>query len=380
MKEKEIIQTLLREAGITINGSNPWDIQIHNDKFYSRLLNNVELALGESYMDKWWDCEQLDQFFYKVLTANLETIAFNNAAFWRSALKQWFFDKKQRLLNYQTKKRAFVVGKKHYDIGNDLYKIMLDKRMVYTCASWENQKTLDDAQAQKLKLACQKLDLKPGMRILDIGCGWGSFAKYATENYDVSVVGITVSKQQLELGQTLCKGLPIELRFQDYRQSAKMNEKYDRIVSLGMFEHVGHKNYQTYMKAVFTCLKEDGLFLLHTIGANSIKRTTNPWISKYIFPNGYIPTMAQIGRSVEDIFVMEDWQNIGINYDKTLMAWHQNVENRWSELKDKYDERFHRMWKYYLLSCAGSFRARQNQVWQLVLSKKGLPDGFHLRV
>ncbi|MBN9288287.1 MAG: cyclopropane-fatty-acyl-phospholipid synthase [Gammaproteobacteria bacterium 39-13] len=376
MNDKDAIQSLLKQAGIIINGPNPWDIQIHNEKFYRRLLSNTELAIGESYVDKWWDCEHLDQFIYRVLMADLETVALQSSAFWRSAFKKWWFDKKQLLFNHQTKRRALVVGKKHYDIGNDLYQIMLDKHMVYTCAYWDGSHTLDKAQEQKLNLVCQKLDLKPNMRVLDVGCGWGGFAKYAAERYGVSVVGITISTQQLDLGKKLCAGLPIELRFQDYRRTAKIGEKFDRVVSMGMFEHVGHKNYLTYMQAIDHCLKEDGLFLLHTIGTNHQEKTTNPWINAYIFPNSNIPTISRISSAFEGLFVMEDWQNLGIHYDKTLMAWYQNVEHGWDKLKDKYDEHFYRMWKYYLLSCAASFRARQNQLWQIVLSKKGLPEGY----
>jgi cyclopropane-fatty-acyl-phospholipid synthase len=253
---------------------------------------------------------------------------------------------------------------------------MLDKRMVYTCGYWKDAKTLDEAQEAKLDLTCKKLNLKPGMKVLDIGCGWGSFAKYAAEKYKVKVVGITVSKEQAVLAKALCKGLPIEIRLQDYRD---LNEKFDRIVSLGMFEHVGYKNYKTYMKVVHRCLKDDGLFLLHTIGGNKSVKSTDPWIDKYIFPNSMLPSIKQMGDAIEDYFVMEDWHNFSADYDKTLMAWYNNFENSWNKLKDDYDERFHRMWRYYLLACAGTFRARKSQLWQIVLSKDGIKEGYRFR-
>ncbi|MDH7528362.1 MAG: cyclopropane fatty acyl phospholipid synthase, partial [Ignavibacteria bacterium] len=250
---------------------------------------------------------------------------------------------------------------------------MLDKRMNYSCAYWKDATNLDEAQENKLELICKKLYLKPGMRVLDIGCGWGAFAKYAAEKYGVEVVGITVSKEQLKLAKELCDGLPVEIRLQDYRE---VNEKFDRIVSIGMFEHVGYKNYREYFKIAAKNLKDDGIFLLHTIGSNISTKSTDAWTHKYIFPNGMLPSLAQISKTVENLFVIEDVHNFGADYDKTLMAWYNNFKNNWHKLKDKYGERFYRMWEYFLLSCAGAFRARKNQLWQIVLSKKGILGGY----
>ncbi len=279
---------------------------------------------------------------------------------------------KHLLFNIQSRKKAFEIGEKHYDIGNELYNNMLDKRMVYTCAFWNDASNLDEAQENKLELTCQKIGLKPGDKILDIGCGWGSFAKYAAEKHGAHVIGVTVSKEQIELGQKMCKGLPVELRLQDYRE---VDEKFDHIVSLGMFEHVGSKNYRTYMKMVNKCLKDDGLFLLHTIGCKE-PGGIDPWISKYIFPNSMLPALSQIAKAKEGFFVVEDLHNLSADYDKTLMTWHQNFENSWQTFKEKYDEKFYRMWRYYLLACAATFRARENQLWQIVLSKHGVPGGY----
>jgi cyclopropane-fatty-acyl-phospholipid synthase len=376
---KEIIQDLFHEAGITINGNQPWDIIILNDQFYKSLLTNTDLAIGEAYMDNWWETSSLDQFFYKIFTADLERKALTHPKFWRSALRQAFFEMLQRFFNFQTKKKARVVADRHYDIGNDLYRHMLDKRMVYTCAYWENTANLEEAQEKKLKLTCEKLGLKPGMTVLDIGCGWGSFVKYAAEHYGVIAVGITISKAQVDLARKQCTGLPIEIRLQDYRDLLNSPIKYDRIVSLGMFEHVGYKNYVTYMKTLAHALKDDGLFLLHTIGANRSSAATSRWINTYIFPNGQLPSIAAIGAALEGIFVMEDWHNIGVHYDKTLMAWHQNFNANWHYVKKSnasLDDRFRRMWNYYLLSSAANFRARKIQLWQIVLSKNGLKEGF----
>jgi len=233
--------------------------------------------------------------------------------------------------------------------------------------------TLDDAQEAKLELICRKLGLQTGMKLLDIGCGWGSLATYAAERYGVEVVGITVSSEQVDMARKLCAGMPVEIRLQDYRD---VNEQFDRIVSVGMFEHVGYKNYRTYMQVVRRCLNDEGLMLLHTIGGNRPTRSVDPWIDKYIFPNGMLPSIGQLGRAIEGLFVMEDWHNFSADYDRTLMEWSRNLEANWGRLKNDYDERFHRMWKYYLLLCAGAFRARGNQLWQIVLSPKGVIGGL----
>jgi cyclopropane-fatty-acyl-phospholipid synthase len=365
-KLKVTSEKILSLAGIKINGNNPWDIKVHNEKFYRRVLTQGSLGLGESYMDEWWECEKLDEFFYRILSFQLERKVKQN-------LRLLFRLLMSSILNKPSKRKAFQIGEKHYDIGNELFKNMLDKRMVYSCAYWKDAGSLDEAQEAKLDLICQKLRLQPGMKILDIGCGWGSFAKYAAEKYQVQVIGVTVSKEQVELGNSFCKGLPVEIRFQDYRD---VNDTFDHVVSLGMFEHVGYKNYRTYMNVVRRCLKDDGLFLLHTIGGNESVTTTDPWIGKYIFPNSMLPSIKQIGRAIEGLFVMEDWHNFSADYDKTLMTWYRNFQKNWDKIRSKYDKRFYRMWKYYLLSCAGSFRARKNQLWQIVLSKTGVPGGY----
>ncbi len=363
---KKIVSGLLSSAGIEINGSQPWDIHVHNEKFYKRVLTQGELGLGESYMDGWWDAEKPDEFIYKVLSSHLEKKIKLNIPLFMVYLRSIVF-------NMQSKTRAFIVGEKHYDLGNDLFTHMLDKRMNYSCGYWKDAATLDEAQENKLDLICKKLQLKEGMRVLDIGCGWGAFGKYAAENYGVNVVGITVSKEQVALGKELCKGLPVEFRLTDYRT---INEKFDRIVSVGMFEHVGYKNYKTFFQVAHKALKDDGLFLLHTIGSNVTTHSTDAWTHKYIFPNGMLPSITQIGRNIEKLFVMEDWHNFGADYDKTLMAWHENFINNWDKIKSNYDDKFYRMWKYFLLSCAGAFRARKNQLWQIVLSKNGVRGGY----
>ena len=363
---KQVVEEMLALADVRINGDRAWDILVNNPGLYDRILAGGSMALGESYMDGWWHCPALDQFFDKILSARLDKKGgITRAVIWAAA--------KARLINAQSRSRADVVGKRHYDIGNQLFAKMLDKRMNYSCAFWDNAGSLDQAQENKLDLICRKIDLKPGMSVLDIGCGWGGYAGWAAEKYQAKVLGITVSRQQVNFVREHCRDLEVTVELQDYR---KLRGQFDRIVSVGMFEHVGVRNYRTYMEVVHRCLKDDGLFLLQTIGGNTSTQSTDPWIDKYIFPNSMLPSVAQIASASEGLLVIEDWHSFGPHYDRTLMAWHRNFTDNWDSLKAGYDDRFYRMWAYYLLSCAGSFRARRNQLWQIVFSKKGLRGGY----
>jgi len=354
------IEKLFAPADIAVNGNRPWDITVHNGDLFRRLLAHGSLGLGESYMDVWWDCERIDQLVCRLFGAGIDQQV-RTGGMVLAAITA-------RLFNRQSPSRSLRVGTDHYDIGNDLYERMLDSRMVYSCAIWQEADTLDAAQERKLDLICRKLRLEPGMRLLDIGCGWGGLAAFAAERYGAEVTGVTISREQVSLAGQRCRGLPVEIRFQDYRD---LNEPFDRIVSVGMFEHVGYKNYRTFMTVVHRCLRQEGLFLLQTIGGNTSVTTSDPWIERYIFPNGLLPSAAQITAAIEGLFFLEDWRNFAPEYDLTLMEWWRRFEEAWPDLAIRYGERFHRMWRYYLLSCAGAFRARANQLWQIVLTRDG---------
>ncbi|ELY4519399.1 cyclopropane fatty acyl phospholipid synthase [Cronobacter muytjensii] len=362
-----IAAELLSRAGITVNGPAPSDIQVKNPDFFKRVLQEGSLGLGESYMDGWWECERLDLFFTRVLRAGLE-----------DQLPHHFKDTLRilgaRLFNLQSKKRAWIVGKEHYDLGNDLFSRMLDPYMQYSCGYWKEADNLEDAQQAKLRLICEKLELKPGMTLLDIGCGWGGLAAFAARHYGVSVTGVTISAEQQKMAQARCDGLDVTILLQDYRD---LNAQFDRIVSVGMFEHVGPKNYATYFDVADRNLKPDGLFLLHTIGSRKTDNNVDPWIDKYIFPNGCLPSARQIAAASEPHFVMEDWHNFGADYDKTLMAWYARFLTAWPDIADNYSERFKRMFTYYLNACAGAFRARDIQLWQVVFSR-GVENGLRV--
>jgi cyclopropane-fatty-acyl-phospholipid synthase len=356
----DILASLLEKADVEINGDRSWDIRVVDQEVYRRVFSSWSLGFGEAYMDGQWECQQLDELFTRLLRTDIES-----AAVGISKLRLVFEHLRHRFLNLQSKDRAFQVGERHYDAGNDVFEAMLDSRMIYSCGYWENAKDLEQAQFDKLDMICRKLKLRAGETLLDIGCGWGGLARFAAERYGVVVTGVTVSKEQLALAKERCKGLPITLILQDYRE---LRGRFDKIVSVGMFEHVGPKNYATYFDTAKRLLASEGLFLLHSIGIASTSQGTDPWLDKYIFPNGKLPSAKQISDAVEGRFIIEDWHNFGQDYDRTLMAWWDRFDEAWPRLQSRYDKRFYLMWKYYLLCCAGFFRSRQGQLWQLVLT------------
>ncbi|MBT8362673.1 MAG: cyclopropane fatty acyl phospholipid synthase [Deltaproteobacteria bacterium] len=363
---KSYLTKVFLEADIVINGDRPWDIQVKDHRFYGSVLRGGSLGFGESYMKGWWDCAALDQVIFKILRRKLDQ---NFCKKIPDTLRKL----KYRIFNCQGKRHAFKIGEHHYDAGNDLFTLMLDPYMAYSCAYWRHAHNLDEAQEAKLELICRKLLLKPGMRMLDIGCGWGSLVLYAARNFGVEAVGLTVSQEQAKIAKERCNGLPVEIRLQDYRD---VSGSFDAVASVGMFEHVGYKNYKAFINVVNRTLREDGLFLLHTIGSNRTTTSCDPWLDKYIFPNGMLPSIRLLSEVTEARFIMEDWQNLNVDYDKTVMSWYQNFEAGWDKIKHTYGETFRRMWRYYLLSSAGGFRARYIQVWQIVFSPRGDVNGY----
>ena len=355
MNSKQLSLHLLGLAGIEVNGKNPWDIQVHDDRLWNRIISQRELGLAEAYMDGWWDVESIDQFLTKLLEINV----LDKAPFSISLIGHAV---KSTVLNRQTKAKAAANAKHHYNIGNDLYARMLDKEMAYSCGYWKSAKTLDQAQIAKFDLICRKLELKPGMKLLDIGCGWGGLLRYAAKNYGIIGTGISPADNQIELARAKNGKLKIEYLQMDYRD---LSGNFDRIVSVGMMEHVGPKNLETFFNKCISLLAPDGMMLHHTIASNETKQVTDPFFDRYIFPGGVLPSLAQISKAVEKKVIIEDVHNFGPDYEKTLLAWHANINKRWREIPN-YDERFRRMWNYYLLSSAAGFRARHIQLIQVV--------------
>lgn len=364
LKYATIMEDMLGDIGININGNNPWDIKIKDERTYAQVLRNKNLGLGEAYMEGWWDCQQIDELVYRILRAGLDSQVKDNQLLRMKSLWSLVF-------NLQSRLRSLMVAEQHYNLDNELFIAMLDPYVQYSCAYFDETDDLNEAQLRKMNLICRKLNIGKDDNVLDIGCGWGGLAKYMAEHYHCRVTAINIATEQIAYARKFCQNLPVEIKQLDYRD---LTGSYDKIVSVGMFEHVGPKNYKTYMQAVHRCLKDGGIFLLHTIGSNETGFSCDPWISKYIFPNGNLPSIAQIGKACENLFVMEDWHNLGEHYKKTLLAWHKNFNKAWLQLKNKYDENFRRMFEYYLLSCAGSFRARHIQLWQIIFTKYGTPQ------
>ncbi|MGR8935933.1 MAG: cyclopropane fatty acyl phospholipid synthase [Gammaproteobacteria bacterium] len=365
---KSYVRNLFRQAGIDIDGRNAYDIQVRNPRFYEKVLADGPLGFGEAYMEGWWDCGDIEEMVVRVTVNDLE----------KKLKLSWKFlweNLKARIVNLQSQTRAPRIGRKHYDATLQAYESMAGKWAALSCGYWKSAKTLDAAQEAKFDLICKKLGIGAHDRVLDIGCGFGSFARFAAERYGCTVTGINISPQQAERARLFCAGLPVTIYTCDYRDSNTYLQggKFDKIVSIGMFEHVGYKNYRQYFKVASDCLQDNGIFLLHTIGSNVSLVHNDPWFEKYIFPGGQLPSVKQIGKALEGLFVMEDWHNFGYDYALTLESWHENFQRNWEGSKQ---DPFYRMWTYYLLSCAGYFKARRIQLWQLVLSKNGVAGGY----
>ena len=359
---EHVVRALFELADIQIDGTRPGDIRIRDPRFYERLLRDASIGLGESYMEDWWETEALDVMIEKIVRADLKQKVTGS---WRLRA----LTVKAALVNLQSKGRASAAVAAHYDIGNDLYTRMLDERLNYSCGYWKaGATTLAEAQEAKLELVCRKLGLEPGMRVLDIGCGWGGFAGWAAEKHGCTIVGVTLSREQLALGRQKVRHLPVELRLCDYRD---VTGTFDRIVSIGMMEHVGPKNHRDLMRVIERSLVSDGVALVHTIGNNRSRRHGTPFIEKYVFPHAVAPSLAQLGRAIEGLFVAEDVHNLAADYVPTLLAWWANFDRTYAEIADRYDRRFYQMWKFYLLGAAGTSRARDAQLFQMVLTKPG---------
>lgn len=364
VNDKSAVIAVLAEAGILVNGPEPWDMQVHNDRLWHRFLAEGTLGLGEAYMDGWWDCEDLAEFFNRAIS---KTVDRN----FRPSLNLIWQTLQARLINMQTISRSRRVAAMHYS-ETDAYRASLDDRMTGSCGYWPSGvSNINQAQEAKLDMVCRKIGVKPGQSVWDIGCGWGAYMGFAAEKYAAKCIGVTISPDQAAYGRERYAGLSVEFQVKDYREFIG---KVDHVVSMGMFEHVGNKNYRSFFEAARRAIADEGLFMLHTVGSANSMSTIDPWLEKYIFPGGVIPSMAQIGAAIDGLFVPIDVHNIGPHYDKTLVAWSQNFAAKWPRTKQS--ERFYRMWQYYLLCCAGGFRARALQVWQFVLSSTGVPDGY----
>jgi cyclopropane-fatty-acyl-phospholipid synthase len=372
------------------NAPNDIGAEVNADSSYNRqpvILPSQALAnlrrggvfgLGESFIRGEWDHPNLVQLMRAVFSSSSEI----GASYSKYSLKFLGFFVLDLLRNAQIADGAYEVGRRHYDLGNDLFRAMLDREtMSYTCGYWRDADTIEQAQVAKIDLLCRKLSLAPGMRVLDIGCGWGNFAHYAAKRYGVSVVGLTVSKEQLAVARQRCVGLDVEILLEDYRN---YYGKFDRVVSIEMIEAVGRRNMRGFFSMVSRCLKDKGgLFALQVISADTLSRTSAVpldhfilWLQKHIFPNGYIPNARHLTAPLQEGLVIEDLHNISYDYALTLNAWCRNFETSWEQLRERYGEAFRRKWLFYLNGCEALFRERMVQLYQIIYSKGGEPEGY----
>lgn len=371
------LSRVLAEADVELNGSRPWDLQLHDQRAIARIAIGGALAFGETYMDGWWDSDDLSELVYRLLV-------------WKASKQGGFEwprlinDLKRRVFNLQRPARASEVIDAHYDLPLSLFTAMLGETMAYSCAYWQgvvpDPEHLDQAQRNKLDLICRKLELKSSDLVLDLGCGFGSFSRFAAENYGCTVVAVTLSASQADFAREYCAGLPVEIHVRDYRDvdAYARGRTFDKIASIAMFEAVGRKNFRGFMEIVNRLLRDQSLWLLHTLG--DVRCSSNPWMDKYIFPNGELPTVAKVTESIDGLFHLEDFHNFGLDYCTTLTAWESRFRARWDEIRAsdpaRFDERFFRMWIFYLASCRGALRARSMYLWQFVMSKGYTPRTY----
>ncbi|NIL93344.1 MAG: cyclopropane fatty acyl phospholipid synthase [Woeseiaceae bacterium] len=379
MAFKRIVTNTLARADVVVNGERPWDIQVHNERFYRRAARGT-LGLGESYMDGDWDVESLDALFRHFVTAELRSsliYRLNHASLVLRA----------RLRNLQSKRRSLAVAEEHYDLDHRMYEQFLGPWNQYTCCFFFNDDDdLRQAEVNKLEIICNKLEIDENDRVLDIGCGWGGFAKYAAATRGCELTGVTISTEQAQFARDHTEGLPVDIVLSDYRDlPSTLDSKYDKILICGMLEHVGYKNYRSLMQVVSHMLDDDGLFLLHTIGNSDETLIADRWIEKYIFRNSMAPSLPQLAAALQGPFTVHAWENYGHYYSSTLQAWYDKFEKNWDniaalESKHAFDEKFRRMWRYYLLSSKAMFDVENLLLWQIVMSKAGKRTSVYDRV
>ncbi len=345
-------------------------MRLTDPKLYRTLVFNSELAAGEAYMDgtlRFEEGSTLRDFLtlFSINRLSLGSYPIQKAL---RAIKMRF--RKRQQSNVKGEAQRNVAH--HYDLGNDFYKLFLDEHMLYSCAYFrEPQETLEQAQRNKLRLLAAKLCLRPGMKVLDIGCGWGDLALYLAQLEDVEVLGVTLSKEQQALATQRAKdaGLEGRVRFElrDYRE---VDEFFDRIVSVGMFEHVGVHHYDEFFKKVNALMPDDGLAVLHSIGHMSPPGMASAWLRKYIFPGAYSPALSEVFEVVEkNSLWVTDLEFLRIHYATTLKHWGDRFEKNRDKVIEMYDERFARMWEFYLISAEMMFRTGSQLVFHMQLSR-----------
>ena len=345
-------------------------VTIHDWKSLRKILLSPDLGVGETYTDGTLTIK--DDDLYGMLTLGISNLVHTRKTVWHQRLLEWLRTATRRLAQFNPVGKAQRNVAHHYDLSGELYELFLDEDRQYSCAYFRRPNdTLDQAQRNKKHHIAGKLLIEPGMKVLDIGCGWGGMALTLAQDYRAHVVGVTLSKQQhaVAVERVRQAGLEgrVEIRLQDYRH---VEEKFDRIVSVGMFEHVGVPHYDEYFGHIREMLKPDGIALIHSIGRSGPPGTTGAWIAKYIFPGGYCPAMSETMAAVErQKLVATDIEVWRLHYAETLKHWHDRFEANIDAARTLYDDRFCRMWRFYLIACELTFRHDRQVVHQFQLAR-----------
>lgn len=390
-KKERIIRRVFAEAGVNIVEKNysqtefkSHDIRLDSclkKSFFRKVYANPSLGLAESYfLDHAWVCDDLVGLIDRIMKADLLSklsLVMKLRLVLKSLpqfFKTWVFNK--------VRSKPYEIGQQHYDKGNSLYKEMLGSDdMTYSCGLWDDADDLKQAHLNNFDRACQNMKLKPGMKVLDVGCGNGSFLKYAAEKYGIEGVGITVSEEQAKFAREFCEDLSIKIMVRDYRELGEEFFGYfDAIASFGMFEHVGPRNHQTYFKMISKYLKPGARFFFHTIANFKKAIFLDPFIFKWIFPSSYVPTIKQVLNAAKEYFIhIETYDVKAENYAKTLAVWYKRFKDGWeSKLRHLYYDKvmqgdsFYKMWCYYLASCQALFKVNGKYVLQVVFEKNKL--------
>jgi len=353
------LDSILSRAGVSINGNQPWDITVIDNRFYGHVLANGSLGLGESYMRQYWSTQDLEELFYRLVSSGMEEVGNRIPG---RIISRIF----SRGLNRQTTHKSKKNAEHHYNLGNSLFFNFLGKYKNYSCGYYKEAETLDEAQLAKLHRLCELLELKKGDRLLDVGGGWGEFAKFAADNYGCHVTSINIAEEQIKHARQYCRDANVDIVKCDYRN---MTGSFNKIAVIAMFTHVGHKNYRQFMETMSRILEPGGKMIMETVGGHRSKTRCEPWTDKYIFPGGLIPSLDQIDQSIKGLFLRDSLEEFGDDYVLTLREWHSNFKRAWPKLSEEYSNSMRLMFEYFFLSVAGDFRAKDLLHYHIEFSK-----------
>ena len=332
-----LVERVFAASDIAIDGSKPWDIRVTDNRFFRAVVTQGSLGLGEAYMNGWWKCEDLEELAYRLMRSGIYKISLWMPIYLVANIHD-------AAINQQSKEKSLRVAERHYAMGNDIFLSFLGKYKNYSCGYFSDTDNLDQAQLQKLEKICRLLDLKPGDRVLDVGGGWGEFARYAATKYGCYVTSVNITDEQIKFAVEYCKGTSVDIRKCDYRD---ITGRYDKIAVIAMLTHVGPKNYRKFMEVADRCLEPGGMMLIESVGGHKSRKNCEAWINRYIFPGGVVPSLKQFDTAMAGRFSRKETDEFGGFYVHTLRAWNRNLMQAWPDHLRKYDERVRLMFEYF---------------------------------